>query len=185
MISQISKIKVKNSTTPGKIISLSKKYLKETSKEIKLEALGKAISNLVNIIESLKLMIPGLHQENKISSITSNYNYIPKFEVTLSLNIPLNRTKEGYQPPLSESNRREIKSIMISKSNKFFTMRGRMRIRLRNMRRPLGRNIRRNIRGSRGMERGRGMDRGRGLFRGIDRVRGFVRRVRGGRGRRG
>ena len=51
MISQISKIKVKNSTTPGKIISLSKKYLKETSKEIKLEALGKAISNLVNITQ--------------------------------------------------------------------------------------------------------------------------------------
>ncbi len=179
MISQISKIKVKNSTIPGKIISLSRKYLKETSKEIKLEALGKAISNLVKIIESLKLIIPGLHQENKISSIISNSSYIPKFEVTLSLNIPLKRSKEGYQPPLSESMRREIKSIMISKSNKFFTRRGRMRIRLRNMRRPLGRNIRRNI------IRFRGMDRGRGLFRGMDRGRGLFRGVRGGRGGRG
>ena len=127
---------------------------------------------MIKIVESLKLIIPGLHQQNKISStLSKNGSFIsPKFEVTLSLNIPSNKTKEGYQIPLSDNQRKEMKRIRLT-----FSMRGRGRF--RGMRRPLTGRIR--VRGPMGRNIRRPMRRPFGrIGRPITRPRGRIGRPR-------
>ena len=136
-----------------------------------MEATGSAIEKLINITEDLKILIPGLHQNNYISSIYKNQlNYTPLFQITLSLK-PINtQNKYGSQNPISESERQTIKRIY--KTIHSLNKRGR---------RPRRGIIRRRIiRGMRGIRRIRGIRGSRGM-RGIRRIRG-MRGMRGGRG---
>ena len=175
-LSQISTIKIKEHIQQGKIISLSKTILKTYNKELKLEAVGHSISTLVRIVENLKVIIKGLHQQNKISSIYDKNGLLkPKLEITISLSIPKKKTNEGYQTPLSDFERRKIKDILISRK---ITNRRMQRniVTLRGMR---GRRILRGmrVRGTRGRRILRGMERRR-ILRGME-GRGILRGMRG------
>ena len=164
-------IKIKKNSIYGKVFSHCKRCLKQNGEEIKMEATGSAIEKLINITEDLKILIPGLHQNNFISSIYKNQlNYTPLFQITLSLK-PINtQNKYGSQNPISESERQTIKRIY--KTIHSLNKRGR---------RPRRGIIRRRIiRGMRGIRRIRGMRGMRGMRggRGISEMRG----MRGGRG---
>ena len=168
------KIKIKKGSNYGKVLSHCKRCIKIKGEEIKMEATGSAIEKLINITEDLKILIPGLHQNNFISSIYKNQlNYTPLFQITLSLK-PINtQNKYGSQNPISESERQTIKRIY--KTIHSLNKRGR---------RPRRGIIRRRIiRGMRGIRRIRGMRGMRGI-RGIRGMRG-IRGIRGMRGMRG
>ena len=165
------KIKIKKGSNYGKVLSHCKRCIKIKGEEIKMEATGSAIEKLINITEDLKILIPGLHQNNFISSIYKNQlNYTPLFQITLSLK-PINtQNKYGSQNPISESERQTIKRIY--KTIHSLNKRGR-----RPRRGIIRRRIIRGMRGMRGIRRIRGS---RGM-RGIRRIRG-MRGMRGGRG---
>ena len=155
-----------------------------------MEASGNAIENLINIAEDLKILIPGLHQSNSISSINKSlYYYTPLFNITLSLSPIYNKNKFGIQNPLNENERLNLKKIYksIKTSRKGVrTRRGinRRRIinggRVRRINGIRGRRIIRGRRGIRGMRGIRGI-RGRIGIRGMRGMRG----IRGMRGMRG
>jgi hypothetical protein len=90
------------------------------TRDLKFSAVGGAIGRLVNVVEVLRIVNPGLHQSNKIGtviyqtvdqqgSVQSGRNY-PKLEVVLSLD-QLDKT-EGYQAPLSEEERTKLFELM-------------------------------------------------------------------------
>ena len=168
------KIKIKKGSNYGKVLSHCKRCIKIKGEEIKMEATGSAIEKLINITEDLKILIPGLHQNNFISSIYKNQlNYTPLFQITLSLK-PINtQNKYGSQNPISESERQTIKRIY--KTIHSLNKRGR-----RPRRGIIRRRIIRGMRGMRGIRRIRGIRGSRGM-RGIRRIRG-MRGMRGGRG---
>ena len=180
------KIKIKKGSNYGKVLSHCKRCIKIKGEEIKMEATGSAIEKLINITEDLKILIPGLHQNNFISSIYKNQlNYTPLFQITLSLK-PINtQNKYGSQNPISESERQTIKRIY--KTIHSLNKRGR-RPRRGIIRRRIIRGMRgiRGIRGIRGMRGMRGIRRIRGM-RGMRGGRGIseMRGMRGGRGGRG
>ena len=183
-------IKIKKNSSYGKVLSYCKKCIKLKGQEVKMEASGNAIENLINIAEDLKILIPGLHQSNSISSINKSlYYYTPLFNITLSLSPIYNKNKFGIQNPLNENERLNLKKIYksIKTSRKGVrTRRGinRRRIinggRVRRINGIRGRRIIRGIRGIRGMRGIRGI---RGMI-GIRGMRG-MRGIRGMRGMRG
>ena len=136
--------------------------------ELKFSAVGGSIGRLLEIVEVLKVLKPGLYQQNRITSVAYqtvdsnskilNEKLYPKLEVVLSKEEPKNKT-EGYQGKLDEKERKDIEKIMNERREQREKNRGRGR----------GRG-RRGFRGRRGGFRGR---------------RGFGRPRRGGRGMRG
>ena len=180
------KIKIKKGSNYGKVLSHCKRCIKIKGEEIKMEATGSAIEKLINITEDLKILIPGLHQNNFISSIYKNQlNYTPLFQITLSLK-PINtQNKYGSQNPISESERQTIKRIYktIHSLNKRGRRPRRGIIRRRIIRGMRGMRGIRRIRGIRGMRGGRGISEMRGM-RGMRGGRGIseMRGMRGGRG---
>ena len=90
-------------------------------KELKFSAVGGSIGKLLDTVEVLKVMIPGLYQQNKITSVAyqtvdSNKSVIsqrlyPKMEVVLSTEEPKTKT-EGTQGKMDEKLRAEIQKIM-------------------------------------------------------------------------
>ena len=161
-------IRVGFRTRVSNVISYAEKLLKENNfRTLKFSAVGGSIGTLVNAVEILKYANPGLHQNNRIVTISyqsveddgkiQRQRLYPKLEVTLSLDQPSSKG-EGYQEPMSEQLRKEINEIREKSKD----------------RRP----IRGGFRG-----RGRGGFRGRGRgFRG-GRGRPPMRRGMGGRGR--
>lgn len=152
------------------VIRYAERLLKEDNfKTLTFSAVGGSISTLVNVVEILKYTNPGLHQTNRMATISyrsveetgsiAKERLYPKLEVILSLEKPATQG-EGYQEPLTEEIRKQINETR--EKNRTERRRPPMR----------GRGFRR---GGRGFRRG-----GRG-FRG----RGFGPRrpFRGGRGR--
>lgn len=82
---------------------------------IELKAMGQSINKTVRIAEIIKRRIPGLHQNNKISSISTQDTWEPVEDGLDSISImvhvsvlcivlstePLDVNDPGYQPPLS------------------------------------------------------------------------------------
>ena len=144
--------------------------LKEKMKSLHFAAVGGAIGKLVNIVEVLKVVNPGLYQLNKLATVSyqsvedgkeviKNQRLYPKMEVTLSVE-PLDKT-EGYQDMINEEERQKLHEIFNQQP-----------IRREGMRRGRG-----------GFRRGRGtFRRGRGTFRGGFRGRGTFRSRAGFRG---
>ena len=153
-------------------------------KELKFSAVGGSIGRLLDIVEVLKVLKPGLYQQNRITSVAYqtvdsnntllNQRLYPKLEFILSTEEPKNKT-EGYQGQLEEDTRKQIENAMKERREKFEKNRGRGTGRGRG-RGPRGRGRRGGFRGRRGGFRGRPR-------RGDSRPRrGDTRRGRGNRG---
>ena len=177
-------IRVGMNSRPRNVIRYASSIMKEKNlKELKFSAVGGSIGKLLDTVEVLKVMIPGLYQQNKITSVAyqtvdSNKSVIsqrlyPKIEVVLSTEEPKTKT-EGTQGKMDEKLRAEIQKIMDdrkAKREKEGTRGGRGSFRGNR-----GGPRRGGFRGNRG-----GPRRGRGNFRG---QRGGPRRGGAMRGRR-
>ena len=172
-------IRIGMNSRPRNVIRYASSIMKEKNlKELRFSAVGGSIRQLLDTVEVLKVMIPGLYQQNKITSVAyqtvdSNKSVIsqklyPKMEVILSTEEPKTKN-EGTQDKMDEKLRAEIQKIMDERKaerEKEGTRGG----------------FRNNRRGGRGSFRGnRGGPRRGGNFRG---GRGAPRRgspMRGGR----
>ena len=173
-------IRVGMNSRPRNVIRYASSIMKEKNlKELKFSAVGGSIGKLLDTVEVLKVMIPGLYQQNKITSVAyqtvdSNKSVIsqrlyPKMEVVLSTEEPKTKT-EGTQGKMDEKLRAEIQKIMDDRKAK------REKEGIRG-------GFRDNRRGGRGSFRGNRGGPRRGGFRGN---RGGPRRGRGNfRGQRG
>jgi hypothetical protein len=168
-------IRIGMRSRPRNVIKYSTSVMDELKlTELKFSAVGGSIGRLLDIVEVLKVLKPGLYQQNRITSVAYqtvdsnnkllNQKLYPKLEIVLSKEEPKNKT-EGYQGQMDENERKQIENIMNKKKEDREQNKGG-----------------RPRRGGRGAPRGGGRVR-RGGFRGRGRGRGFVGRPRrGGRG---
>ena len=194
-------IRIGMNSRPRNVIKYSTSVMDELKlTELKFSAVGGSIGILLDVVEVLKILKPGLYQQNRITSVAyqtvdSNQKLLtqklyPKLEVILSKEEPKNKT-EGYQGQLDEKDRKQIETIMNKRKEEREKNRGPARGRGR------GRGGQRGGRGRRGGFRGRGRGfrprrGGRGGQRGAPRGRTAPRgasrgapRGRGNRGQRG
>ena len=194
-------IRIGMNSRPKNVIKYSTSVMDELKlTELKFSAVGGSIGILLDVVEVLKILKPGLYQQNRITSVAyqtvdSNQKLLtqklyPKLEVILSKEEPKNKT-EGYQGQLDEKDRKQIETIMNKRKEEREKNRGPARGRGR------GRGGQRGGRGRRGGFRGRGRGfrprrGGRGGQRGAPRGRAAPRgasrgapRGRGNRGKRG
>ena len=167
-------IRIGMNSRPRNVIKYATSVMDEKKlTELKFSAVGGSIGRLLDIVEVLKVLKPGLYQQNRITSVAYqtvdsnntllNQRLYPKLEVVLSKDEPKNKT-EGFQGKLEEEKRKEIEKIMNERKEQIEKNKGR---------------------GGRGRGRGRGGRGRRGVFRG--RRAGFRGRPRRGdsRPRRG
>ena len=179
-------IRIGMNSRPRNVIKYSTSVMDEKKlKELKFSAVGGSIGRLLDIVEVLKVLKPGLYQQNRITSVAYqtvdsnntllNQRLYPKLEVILSTEEPKNKT-EGYQGQLDEETRKQIEKVMNEKKERVEKNRGRGTGRGRGRGGPRGRGRRGGFRGRRGGFRGRPR-------RGDSRPRrGDSRRGRGNRG---
>jgi hypothetical protein len=179
-------IRIGMNSRPRNVIKYSTSVMDEKKlKELKFSAVGGSIGRLLDIVEVLKVLKPGLYQQNRITSVAYqtvdsnntllNQRLYPKLEVILSTEEPKNKT-EGYQGQLDEETRKQIEKAMNEKKERVEKNRGRGTGRGRGRGGPRGRGRRGGFRGRRGGFRGRPR-------RGDSRLRrGETRRGRGNRG---
>ena len=167
-------IRIGMRSRPRNVIKYSTSVMDELKlTELKFSAVGGSIGRLLDIVEVLKVLKPGLYQQNRITSVAYqtvdsnnkllNQKLYPKLEIVLSKEEPKNKT-EGYQGQMDENERKQIENIMNKKKEDREQNKGG-----------------RPRRGGRGAPRGGGRIR-RGGFRGRARGRGFGGRPRRGRG---
>ena len=115
-------ISIGMNSRPRNVIRYASSIMKEKNlKELRFSAVGGSIRQLLDTVEVLKVMIPGLYQQNKITSVAyqtvdSNKSVIsqklyPKMEVILSTEEPKTKN-EGTQDKMDEKLRAEIQKIM-------------------------------------------------------------------------
>ena len=174
-------IRIGMNSRPRNVIKYATSVMDEQKlSELKFSAVGGSIGRLLDIVEVLKVLKPGLYQQNRITSVAYqtvdsnntllNQRLYPKLEVILSKDEPKTKT-EGFQGKLEEDKRKEIEKIMNERKEQIEKNKGQ---------RGRGRGRGTRGRGRRGGFRGR-----RGGFRGRPR-RGDSRPRRGdsrGRGR--
>ena len=164
-------IRISMNSRVRNVIRYSTSIMKEKNlRELKFSAVGGSIGRLLDTVEVLKVLIPNLYQQNKITSVAYqtldsnntvlNQRLYPKMEVILSYD-EFKTKNEGTQDKLKEEERSKIEKIMNER---------------RQQREKEGRGKRGNMRGRRGFRGRRRGFRGRG-FRGWN--RGF-RNNRGG-----
>ena len=171
-------IRVGMRSRPRYVIKYAQSIMKEKKfNELKFSAVGGSIGHLLEIVEVLKILIPGLYQQNRITSVAYqtvdsnnqllNQRLYPKLEVILSTEEFKNKN-EGTQDKLSEKDRKFLEDNMNKRKEKREKNRGRGRrgwFRGRRGgfrgRRPGFRGIRRGFRGRGGPRRGTSQ-RGRG-----------------------
>ena len=172
-------IRIGMKTRPRYVIKYSQSIMKEKNlKELKFSAVGGSIGKLIEVVEVLKVLIPNLYQQNRITSVAYqtvdsnktllNQRLYPKLEVILSTEA-FKEKNEGTQDKLDEKDRKTFEEHINKRREEREKNRGR------------GGRGRGGFRGRRGGFRGRrGGFRGRrGGFRG---GRGAPRRGRGTRG---
>jgi hypothetical protein len=180
-------IRIGMNSRPRYVIKYATSVMDEQKlSELKFSAVGGSIGRLLDIVEVLKVLKPGLYQQNRITSVAYqtvdsnntllNQRLYPKLEVILSKEEPKNKT-EGFQGIMDEEKRKEIEKIMKDRKEQIEKSKGRGG-------RPRGRGTRGGPR--RGGFRGRRGFRGRPR-RGDSRPRGRGQPSRGatprGRGR--
>ena len=187
------------------VIRYATNIMKEKNlKELKFSAVGGSIGRLLDTVEVLKVLIPGLYQQNKITSVAYqtldsgnnvlNQKLYPKMEIVLTTEEPKSKN-EGYQEKLNEEDRKKIEKIMNERreereknrgGRRRGGNRGGRRFGFRG-RRPFGYRGRRGLRGRRGGNfrargnRGRGTRGNAGRGRGNNRRGGAMSRGRGGK----
>ena len=183
-------IRIGMNSRPRNVIKYATSIVKEKNlKELKFSAVGGSIGRLLDIVEVLKVLIPGLYQQNRITSVAYqtvdsnnvllNQRLYPKLEVVLTTEEPKTKT-EGYQDKLDDKTREEIEKIMKERREQIEKNRGRGG--RRGGRGFRGRGRRGGFRGGRGGPRGRGRGRPTRGSRGGDN-RGTTRGRGRGRGR--
>ena len=151
-------IRIGMNSRPRYVIKYATSVMDEQKlSELKFSAVGGSIGRLLEIVEVLKVLKPGLYQLNRITSVAYqtvdsnntllNQRLYPKLEVILSKEEPKNKT-EGYQGKLEEDKRKDIEKIMKDRKERMEKNRGRGR----GFR---GRGRRGGFRGRRGNFRGR------------------------------
>ena len=183
-------IRVGMNSRPRNVIKYATSVLDDQKlPELKFSAVGGSIGRLLDIVEVVKVLKPGLFQQNRITSVAYqtvdsnntllNQRLYPKLEVVLSKDEPKSKG-EGYQGKLDEEERKKIEKILNERREQMEKNRGRRGG--RGGRGPRGRGRRGGFRGRRGLRgrprRGRGATRGRGASRGT-RGRGAPRGNRG------
>jgi len=171
-------IRVGMRSRPRYVIKYAQSIMKEKKfNELKFSAVGGSIGHLLEIVEVLKILIPGLYQQNRITSVAYqtvdsnnqllNQRLYPKLEVILSTEEFKNKN-EGTQDKLSEKDRKFLEDNMNKRKEEREKNRGRGRrggFRGRRGgfrgRRPGFRGVRRGFRGRGGPRRGTSQ-RGRG-----------------------
>ena len=120
MTQEKNHIKIGFTSRIGSCVTYTRALLdKENHKTLHFSAIGGAIGSLVNIVEVIKTLYPGLYQVNKISSVShqtysKNDNTVvserlsPKLDVTLTYEKPTT-TGEGFQEPYSTEVRNKLK----------------------------------------------------------------------------
>ena len=121
---QVNDIRVRYNSRISGIINYCQRLLKENNlRELTFSAVGGSIGTLVTTVEILKALYPGIHQVNRLATISyhsveegkkdevENQRLFPKLEVKLSLDKPA-KIGEGYQEPLSEEERKKITEIL-------------------------------------------------------------------------
>lgn len=116
-------IRVSYNTRVGGIVSYCEKLIKDNKERtLNFSAVGGSIGTLVNAVEVLKAVIPGLYQVNRLVTISyqsveegkqtenQNQRLYPKLEVILTLDKP-EKQGEGFQDKLSEEDRKKIQDI--------------------------------------------------------------------------
>ena len=111
-----------NSRITG-IINYCQRLLKENNvRDLTFSAIGGSIGTLITAVEVLKILTPGLHQINRLATISyqsveegkkdevQTQRLYPKLEVKLSLDKP-QKTGEGYQEPLKEDERTKLLDV--------------------------------------------------------------------------
>ena len=167
------------------VIKYATSIMKEKSyKELKFSAVGGSIGKLVDIVEVLKVLIPNLYQQNRITSVAYqtldsnskilNQRLYPKLEIILSTEEFKNKN-EGTQDKVDEKLRKDIEEIMKKRKEE------REKNGDKNRRGRGGLRGRRGFRGRRPGFRGRGAR--RGGFRGRNRDDARKDGVSRGRGR--
>ena len=188
-------IRIGMNSRPRNVIKYSTSVMDELKlSELKFSAVGGSIGILLDIVEVLKILKPGLYQQNKITSVAyqtvdSNQKLLtqklyPKLEVILSKEEPKTKT-EGFQGQLDEKDRKAIETIMNKRREEREKNRSGPRGRGRGRGGPRGRGRRGGFRGRGRGARGRPRRGGRGGPRGAPRGRGGPRGAPRGRGNRG
>ena len=179
-------IRIGMNSRPRNVIKYATSVMDEQKlSELKFSAVGGSIGRLLDIVEVLKVLKPGLYQQNRITSVAYqtvdsnntllNQRLYPKLEVILSKDEPKTKT-EGFQGKLEEDKRKEIEKIMNERKEQIEKNKGqRGRGRGRGTR---GRGRRGGFRGRRGGFRGRPR-RGDSRGRGRGQSRGTPTRARG------
>ena len=156
-------IRIGMNSRPRNVIKYATSVMDEQKlSELKFSAVGGSIGRLLDIVEVLKVLKPGLYQQNRITSVAYqtvdsnntllNQRLYPKLEVILSKDEPKTKT-EGFQGKLEEDKRKEIEKIMNERKEQIEKNKGqRGRGRGRGTR---GRGRRGGFRGRRGGFRGR------------------------------
>ena len=158
-------IRIGMNSRPRNVIKYSTSVMDEQKlTELKFSAVGGSIGRLLDIVEVLKVLKPGLYQQNRITSVAYqtvdsnnkllNQRLYPKLEVILSKDEPKNKT-EGYQGQLEENKRKEIEKIMNERKERIEKNKGKGPARGRGRGTPRGRGRRAGFRGRRGNFRGR------------------------------
>ena len=104
------------------VIKYASSIMKEKNyKELKFSAVGGSIGKLLDIVEVLKILIPGLYQQNRITSVAYqtvdsnstviNQRLYPKLEVILSTE-DFKSKNEGTQGKLDEKKRKELEDVL-------------------------------------------------------------------------
>lgn len=117
-----------NSKVEEIILKAEHLFKEENFRAVKFNAIGGNIKNLIIVVETLKYILPGLHQQNKISTVgflpmkkrnkTKIKKLYPKLEIFLTLDNP-EKKGEGYQEPLNEEKRKKfLKIYETNKGNK-------------------------------------------------------------------
>ena len=156
-------IRIGMNSRPRNVIKYATSVMDEQKlSELKFSAVGGSIGRLLDIVEVLKVLKPGLYQQNRITSVAYqtvdsnntllNQRLYPKLEVILSKEEPKAKT-EGFQGKLEEDKRKEIEKIMNERKEQIEKNKG-QRGRGRG-RGPRGRGRRGGFRGRRGGFRGR------------------------------
>ena len=184
------KSRIRNVIKYATSVMKDKKY-----KELKFSAVGGSIGKTVQIVEILKVLIPDLYQQNRITSVAYqtvdshktllNQRLYPKLEVILSTEQFKNKT-EGTQDKLNEKDRKNFEDAMNKRREEREKNRGRGRGRggrrggFRGGRRGGFRGRRPGFRGNRGGPRRGGFRGNRGGPRKDGAPRGRGRGQRGG-----
>lgn len=116
-------VRVSAGSTVRNLLRYAQILFKERNfREVRFTGLGGAIGKIVSTVEVLKVLNPGLWQQNFIETVTystkDNNNTLvserlyPKMEVVLSMDKPSNTNQIGFQAVMNEEDRVKFQNLL-------------------------------------------------------------------------